>query len=66
MAKSREGVFEVVDQVTREGGTLPLLPLLLLLPHLFCLHALLLIHRRAGAFGIVKQDFCQGSLWEES
>ena len=31
----------------------------------FCLHPLFSIHRRAGAFGAAKEDFWQGSLWED-
>lgn len=46
-----------------ERGALPLLPLSLSAS--FCLHPLFSIHRRAGAFGVAKEDFWQGSLWED-
>ena len=57
------GIFEVVVLATQEGGAPS--SHFLLHPHSFCLLPLFLIHRRAGAFGIAKDDFWQGSLWEE-
>lgn len=56
MVKSSAGVFEIA-------------------PSLFCLSAapsfvlpppfVPLFHRRAGAFGLAKEEFWQGSLWED-
>lgn len=55
MAKSRQGVFEVVGQATQEGSAL-------LCPHSFCFPLLFLIHTRAWAAMV---DFWQLSQRED-